>query len=203
MQNLTELLDLALDGFDQRVEAVTDRQWTRSTTCPPWNVRDLVNHMVWAMRWASWLCSGATVAAAGTRYNGDLLGEDPAAAFTDAARDVRETARRPDLSNRFLTPYGELTAREFLELITAELTVHAWDLARSIGADDRLDPGLVREVSRRYETDRLYGGRPPAESQPTLFQRPLEIPAGTDEQGRLLALVGRAPAGPVAGSSVG
>jgi len=194
MDNVTEMLDRALDGFGRRVRVVADSQWAQPTTCPPWSVRDLVNHVVGALRWTSWLVSGASAEEAGSRFDGDLLGDDPVTAWADAQHGISEAAVAGDLGRKIATPYGELTAREFLELVTAELCVHTWDLARSISDEEGLDPGLVREVTSRYLNDRLYNGQPPAESWPTLFRPPVEVAADADAQRRLIALVGRDPA---------
>ena len=51
-------------------------QWTQPTPCSLWNVRDLVNHMVAALRWTPWLISGAPAQEAGSRFDGDLLGDE-------------------------------------------------------------------------------------------------------------------------------
>jgi uncharacterized protein (TIGR03086 family) len=195
MDNVTEMLDRALDGFGRRVKSVTDSQWAQSSTCPPWSVRDLVNHVVETLRWTPWLVSGGSVEEGGPRFAGDLLGDDPVTAWEDAQLRVSEAVSAADLGTKIATPYGELTAAEFLALVTAELCVHTWDLARSIGGEEGLDPDLVQEVTSRYLNDRLYNGRPPAESWPTLFGPPVAVAPDADPQRRLLALVGRDPEG--------
>ena len=40
-------------------------------------------------------------------------------------------------------PAGERTGAQLLEMRVLDVTVHTWDLARAIGADESLDPDLV------------------------------------------------------------
>ncbi|HYZ53746.1 MAG TPA: TIGR03086 family metal-binding protein [Streptosporangiaceae bacterium] len=199
MDNVQEMLVRALDGFGQRVHAVARSQWAGSTPCDLWSVRDLVNHMVWILRWTPPLIAGTSPAEVGTRFDGDLLGDDPVAAWADAEHATRQAAREADHDRKIATPYGELTVSEFLELVTAEALIHTWDLARSIGADETLDPGLVGEALGRYRTNRLYHGSAPGESWPALFDPPVAGPSDADPQSQLIRLVGRDPAPAAAG----
>lgn len=68
-----------------------------------------------------------------------------------------------------------------------DLTVHAWDLARGIKADERLDPELVSDVLAFIEpqVEQLAGSG--------LFAPPVRVSPDADPQTRLLALVGRRP----------
>jgi hypothetical protein len=69
-----------------------------------------------------------------------------------------------------------------------ELTVHAWDLARAIGTDDRLDEQVVIWLVERLEpllsTVSASGLSKAARSDDR---------ASSDAQARLLSLLGRAP----------
>jgi uncharacterized protein (TIGR03086 family) len=66
-----------------------------------------------------------------------------------------------------------------------DLTVHAWDLARGIGADEHLDEQLVRDLLGFIEphVDQLAGTG--------LFDPPIDVGEHADAQTRLLALLGR------------
>jgi uncharacterized protein (TIGR03086 family) len=191
MDNVREMLGRALDGFDRRVRAVGADQWALVTPCDEWTVRDLVNHVVWAQRWTPLLVAGTDPAEVGTRFDGDLLGDDPVAAWADAERATREAAGHADLDRKISTVYGEMLAGEFLALNTSEVCVHTWDLARSIGADEALDPELVGEVVNRYRNDRLYNGGAPGESWPTIFRPAVNVESAADLQTQLIALTGR------------
>jgi uncharacterized protein (TIGR03086 family) len=69
--------------------------------------------------------------------------------------------------------------------MTLDLAVHAWDLARGIGADKRLDEELTREVLAFIE--------PQAEQLAStgMFAPPVAVGEDADTQTRLLALLGR------------
>jgi uncharacterized protein (TIGR03086 family) len=69
--------------------------------------------------------------------------------------------------------------------MTVDLAIHAWDLARAVGADERLNPELVRRICAEAEKnleDMARSG---------LFDPPVSVPAHADLQARTLALFGR------------
>ena len=65
--------------------------------------------------------------------------------------------------------------------------IHAWDLARGIGGDERLDPELVEFVhalmAPQVEQWRDAG----------VFAAAVDVPDDADLQTKLLALTGRTP----------
>ncbi|HEY6789060.1 MAG TPA: hypothetical protein VI365_17290 [Trebonia sp.] len=89
-----------------------------------------------------------------------------------------------------------MTGQQALAVRTTDSTIHAWDLARAIGADDALDTGLVTWISS--ELSQIYAGlaETPAAAQTThrFFAAPQH---GTDHdaspQDRLVRLMGRNP----------
>lgn len=93
-------------------------------------------------------------------------------------------------------PLGRVTGQQALAVRTTDSTIHAWDLARAIGADDALDTGLVTWISS--ELSQIYAGlaETPAAAQTThrFFAAPQH---GTDHdaspQDRLVRLMGRNP----------
>ncbi|MCA1691951.1 MAG: TIGR03086 family protein, partial [Actinobacteria bacterium] len=71
--------------------------------------------------------------------------------------------------------------------LCTDLVVHGWDVARTAGLDERMDPADVTRVRRYMEEmgDALRG--------PQAFGPAIEPPAGADEQAQLLAFLGRQP----------
>jgi hypothetical protein len=71
--------------------------------------------------------------------------------------------------------------------LAADHLVHAWDMARAVGADETLDPDTVvvirdwfRSMEQAYRDAGATGPRPP-------------VLAGSDPQVELLAMFGRTP----------
>ena len=82
--DVQEIYARSSTAFGERVHAV-DGRWNTPSPLPGWTVRRLVNHLVNEERWTPPLLDGATIEEVGSRYDGDLLGDDPVAAFDDAA----------------------------------------------------------------------------------------------------------------------
>lgn len=176
----------AMGEFDRRVRAVRADQWRDPTPCTEWDVRALVDHLVVEQLWAPLLLDGATIADVGDRFDGDQLGDNPVAAWQSAAAAAREAFAAPGALRRSVKlSYGSRPADEYCQEMTMDLTVHAWDLARGIGADERLDEELVREVLAFVEpqVEELVGTG--------LFAPPVALDEDADVQTRLLALLGR------------
>jgi uncharacterized protein (TIGR03086 family) len=81
--------------------------------------------------------------------------------------------------------FGDFPGRDYTLQLFADHLIHAWDLARAIGADERLDPELIEPcatwfaaVENAYRSAGAIAERPP-------------VPAGADAQTRLLAQFGR------------
>lgn len=186
---VTSLIDLhgtAMEEFDRRVKAVRLTDWALPTPCSDWDVHDLVDHLTTEQLWVPHLLGGARVEDLGDRFDGDNLGEEPLATWTVAAREARTAWLAPSaLEQRVHLSFGESPAELYLWQMTFDLAVHAWDLARAIGADERLDPDLVRELltwMKGQEKELAASG---------LFAEPVQVGEDADPQTRLLALTGR------------
>jgi len=127
----------ALRGTEQLVAAVRDEQWTRPTPCTDWKVRDLVNHLVGGNRlFAGILCGGQPPPLTDLpRLQGiDHLGDDPVAAYREAADALLAAFRQPGvLEQVFSVPVGPVPGIVALRLRIVEALVHGWDLARATG----------------------------------------------------------------------
>lgn len=184
--NLGELHRRALERFGQLVHDVRDDQWSAPTPCTEWDVRALVNHLVVEQLWAPDMLAGRTIAEVGDRYDGDQLGDDPVAAWDAAAARALEVFAEPGAMDRVVhLSYGDVRAADYCREMTMDATVHGWDLARAIGADERLDPELVADAYAlvEHQVDGLQASR--------LFAPPVDVAPDADLQTRLLALLGR------------
>ncbi|MFE4922277.1 TIGR03086 family metal-binding protein [Streptomyces sp. NPDC056661] len=179
--------DRAIDYFTAQVHAVRDDQWTASTPCSEWSVRDLVNHLTINQLWVKPLVTdGATIAEVADTYAGDQLGDDPVAAWDRAAEASRHAFEAPDALDRIVhLPYGDSPAAAYCREMMADAAIHGWDLARAIGGDEAMPNGLASAALSEAEAhaDEL--------AQSGMFADPMPPPADADTQTRLLCLTGR------------
>ncbi|MFP3986989.1 TIGR03086 family metal-binding protein [Streptomyces sp. E11-3] len=179
----------AIELFTDRVHTVGAGQWGDPTPCTEWTVRDLVNHLVVEQLWVPPLVKdGVTIESLGSAFDGDQLGTDPVAAWDTSARAAQDAFRAPGALDRTVhLSFGESPAAHYCAQMVTDLVVHAWDLSRAIGADERLPDDLVRYAVREvspYAADLAKSG---------LFDPPVEAPPGADVQTKFLCLLGRRP----------
>ena len=176
----------AIAEFGARVEQIRDDQWGEPTPCTDWDVRALLAHVVDEQRWAPYLLGGGTADAAGDRFADDPLGADPTAAWREASATAQTAFEAAGaLDHPVSLSSGLVSARDYLWQMTTDAAVHAWDLARGIGADDQLDHELVRRVHTETEKD------VEVLAKSGLYGDPVPVASGADLQTRMLGLFGR------------
>lgn len=164
--------------FTEVSEGVID--WDAPTPVSEWRARDVVDHLV------TWF--GGFLAAGTGIELGDDPTADPVVRWEARAAEVQGLlAERGD--QPFRHPHvGETTIGDAVDrFYTSDVFMHTWDLARSSGQDDRLDPDTCAAMLAGMEPmdDLLrasgqYGPR-------------VDVPAGADVQDRLIAFIGRDP----------
>ena len=167
--------------FTARVALVED--WEGPTPDTEWTVRDLVSHVIEEQQWVPWLLSGLGTRHAQSRIRPiepDLPMEwhRYSLAATTAWRDASPTAK-VQLS------YDTVEVIDYLKEQVADVTIHSWDLARAVGADDQLDDELVAHVWTVFEPQR------DTLQASGVFASPVPVPDDAPLQSRLLALTGR------------
>jgi uncharacterized protein (TIGR03086 family) len=184
-----ELLQAAADDFGRRLRLVGPGDWGRPTPCTGWDVRALVDHVVGGnVRYALLLHGAATAEVEATRAV-DHLGDDALGAFERTAREVLACFAEDGAQRRtFQHVAGPRTGRELLSMRILDTEVHAWDLARALGADERLDDDVVAyllaSVAEGEHTPR----------QPSFGPAVDDPQRGEPAQDHLLRQLGRDPA---------
>lgn len=148
----------AVESWQERLDAVPADRWQERTPCAAWTVRDLVNHVVAEELWAVPLLAGATLEEVGDRFDGDVLGDDPAGSGRSAAAAATAAVeeRLPE-GGKVQLSYGDEDVEEYVRQLAADHLVHGWDLAVATGGDPGLDPELVDAVAGWYaEREGLY-----------------------------------------------
>ena len=152
---------------------IGDGDWDGATNCPDWTVKDLVDHTM------HWQAMGGSVFGAPTKPGDDWSSIEPAvaAALADPA-NLEGNAEA----------MGNMPKQGVAGLIIADLLIHSWDLATSIGADTTLPEGAVQATLMGVQ-------RLPEEMlrSETMFAAAVDVPEGASAQDQLIAFVGRTP----------
>jgi uncharacterized protein (TIGR03086 family) len=141
-----DVLDRGGAQFARVLGAVTPQDWASPTPCEGWTVRDLVVHVVGGTVMSVALLRGATSEEAYALLRTDVLGDEPLDTFRAAHDELSATFRKTDLEMTVHHMVGDIPASLLLGFRIGDLTLHSWDLARAIQADETLDPVLVQAV---------------------------------------------------------
>jgi uncharacterized protein (TIGR03086 family) len=160
-------------------------KWDRLSPCGAWDARAVVEHVIGFH---------------------DVLLLRPLGLKPERPRDnpqrrweltfhrLQEALRREDLFRGAVevpavgrNPAVTLDARKLVPRLTQDVLVHAWDLARAVGADDRLDPAWCAMFFDDLPTD------PNALSASGMFADPVAVDDRAEMQSKLLARLGRDP----------
>lgn len=132
--------DRALAAVGELVAGVGVGQWTAPTPCTAWTVCDLVNHLVTGHLSFTALLGGTPP----PERDSDHLGDDPAAAYSDAGAALAAAFAAPGILERvFQSPIGPAPGAALLQLRIAEQLVHGWDLAQATGQKAGLPADLA------------------------------------------------------------
>ena len=185
--DLLELFQRAQNQFSDRVDAVAPDQWD-DEALPGWSVADLVAHLVTEHLWVPPLLAGEP--AAEGRFpdaTDDLLGDDPFTGWETAADGALAAFAEDDALVRTVhLSRGPTPATEYILELTADLVVHAHDLAAATDGDTQLDGELVTAAL-------VYADGLPEDGVPELIDPPLDVPPSAPPLVRLLARYGRRP----------
>ena len=185
--DLPKVHERALEHTGRYVEGVKADQWDGATPDDEWNVRRLVNHVVSGNFWVGPLIGGKTIDEVGDRYDGDLLGDDPAAAYRQSAKEAAAAVNTPGaMQAQCAVSYGPVPGEIYVGHRFIDVLIHGWDLAKATGQDTTLPADLVEACFEVVEPqkDLLVGSG--------MFGGDVQVPAGADRQTELLAVLGRA-----------
>jgi uncharacterized protein (TIGR03086 family) len=184
MSEIIERWKRLTDGFSQRLETVRDDQWDSPTPCADFTVRQLVSHAIDVQR--------IVPKALGASGAIDTPNGDDLKATWKAVRGAAlETCSVEGALDRQIdSPLGgQMSAGQFFGgPASGDLLIHTWDLARGIGADEKLPEDDCRMALAFLQMV-------PAEliRQPGRFDAAIEPPEGADIQTQMLCFTGRQP----------
>ena len=181
------------DAFEHKLAAVRPEQWPNQSPCAAWDARGVAEHVV--------VMHGVMLRPVDRELSpAPSVADDPLRAFEAARADVEAVLDDPELAGRECdTPNGRMTVEQQIdEVISDDLVLHGWDLARATGQDDTMDPEDVERLwaittaipaalMEKYRTPGAFG--PGVE----VYGPEVEVDAEAPRQDRLLGLIGRDP----------
>lgn len=181
----------ALDEVDRHVRRITSGRWSDPTPCTEWDLRMLLDHLVYETLWVPDLVAGATLTEIGSRYEGDRLGDDPIGAWGSAKVAAIDGVRSSNLDAPVHTSGGELTADEYLTQMLFDASIHGWDVAQSIGVEHTIPDDVARDLCA------WFAPQAAGWVEAGILAPPVEVPEDADPSTNLVALSGRNPAAPL------
>jgi uncharacterized protein (TIGR03086 family) len=173
------MLERLLEGFDRRVQQAPHDRWSSPTPCEGWSAADLVSHVATNMTGLAAALTGE----APTAFDPD----DVKGSWAKALESILHALRTADLTTKVPGPIGLMPAHAVIDnLLTVDVLVHTWDLARAVGGDETLDSD---DVARAYAVMQPMDAVIRA---PGVFGPRLPVPEGADAQTELLHFLGRA-----------
>lgn len=188
MSDAISALGKAQAQFGTRLRNVKEGQWSDSTPCAQWTVRDLVGHAISGSDMAVTVVGGATIVV-GRSFEGP---DDTLVSEWERATQAELAAfSEPGALDRTVThpAVGEIPAGQFIGMRTMDALLHSWDLARAVGGDETLPADLVSQAWAALEP------MAPIIGQLGVFGSGPSGEVGEDApiQDRLLDLTGRRP----------
>lgn len=159
-----ERYERAMQAADRVIRGITPDQYDAPTPCAEWNVRQLVNHLVFGNWMFARAASGERVAAEGNDDDDDdelpdMIGDDPAMAFRDSADAAVAAWRSPGAVEQVChLPFADLPGAAAMRIHFKDVVTHTWDLARATGQNEDIDPDLASEaleIARAVVNDEL------------------------------------------------
>ncbi|MGY1615781.1 TIGR03086 family metal-binding protein [Geodermatophilus sp. SYSU D00691] len=190
METIAERYRRRAAAFERTVTAVRADQWSQPSPCAAWTARDVVAHVV-GMHAEMLRPVGRTLPPAG---------DDPLVDFRAARAAVEAVLGDLELAATAAdTPAGRLTVEEHVDqVVSDDLVVHRWDLARATEQDGLIDPGDVAQLwaaATAVPAELMQRFRTPGAFGPGIEVYGAEVPV--DEaaplQDRLLGFLGRDP----------
>jgi uncharacterized protein (TIGR03086 family) len=197
MSDIANRYYLLTDGFLARIRATPADRWGAPSPCQGWTARNVVAHVINGHRGILAMVNGKPPEAAdgvGVSPMADAPRVAPdadlAAAFERCREEMHAMLSDPGRAATRLPggPLGPVPVEQAADIVgSLELLVHAWDLARAVGGDEKLAPELVARTHQallpHYAALQATGA----------FEPSIPAPPDADPQTAFLHFVGRQP----------
>lgn len=141
-----ELFASTLRQANPCILEVRTEELSNRTPCSEWDLRELLNHLVYELLWVPELLNGKTVEEVGNRFDGDVLGEDPINAWKTASAEALAAVERTDMESMVHLSRGEVEAGNYINEVSNDVLIHGWDVAQSINCSLIFEPQIAQAV---------------------------------------------------------
>lgn len=174
-QQHIDIWNNSADAFSARYDAMTADQASAASPCEGWTAQDVIDHAV-----------GVQAAFLGPMLSADIAEGADWPAVRDAIRAAlgNEDALEGTTD---MGPMGTVPKTVPFGIAASDLLVHAWDLARAIGADETLPEDAVAAAYaglQRFPEQMMRA--------PERFGAAIECAEDADLQTKMLSFAGRA-----------
>ena len=186
----------AVGQAERVIGGIGPEQLSAPTPCAKFDVHELLNHFVGSSVMMATVGSGRS-AGEGTGGTeavaamGELVGDDPSAAYARANSDAVAAFSAPGaLERTWKLPFGEMPGAMALNIHLMETVLHTYDLARATGQTEALDPDLAEAaivIGRQIMSPAVRND----EGNP--FAHEIVVPDDAPAYDRLAGLSGRRP----------
>jgi uncharacterized protein (TIGR03086 family) len=188
---LHEMMAKAATSVVEVARNVKPDQLTAPTPCPDWDVRALVNHLMFWSAFRSELAARKESAPADDPLTEetDFTADDdwPGTMANQLDKAVAAWAEPGALDGNTGLAGGSMPAKMIAMMMVGELVVHGWDLARATGQRISSDPATLA-TAHEMATAMGEQGR-----QMGAFGAEVEVPEGAPMLDKILGLSGRDP----------
>lgn len=183
--NPKDLFTNSIKQTTQCVKQIKIDHLSNKTPCSEWNLKELLNHMVYELLWMPDLLQGKTVAEVGDKYDGDVLGNAPKQAWETASKEALAAVEAADLTAPTHLSYADVPVSRYITEMAGEILIHGWDLGQSINCSVIFDKDVAEEVYRFYASN-IKGLRDGG-----FVGKSVDVPEDASIQVKLLAMMGR------------
>jgi uncharacterized protein (TIGR03086 family) len=174
-----DLLDLygrASDWTSSKVAGAASKL-DEPSSCDGWDVRTLMNHMLYTQQYFVGAARGEDVAPPGGTPP-DLLSDEPSADFARARAETLMTFGEPGVIEKTGPALG---------IAFSDQLLHGWDLATCTGQDTTMPDGLPEAAYA------MIHGRFTDEQRKGVFKPEIAVASDAPAQDKLIAYTGRHP----------
>jgi uncharacterized protein (TIGR03086 family) len=172
------------------VDQISEDQWEldmpEGTSSRPAKLKEAVNHNTYDDAWVPDVLDGKTIEEVGDKYDFLKTNDEVIENYDKYNKIASETVNNfSDLEKVTHLSYGDFPAKTYLQHIVSFRAFRAYDIAKLIGVDSKLDDDLVDALLEEFtpviESYRQMGVFPPAK----------EVAEDASKQAKLMAMVGR------------